>query len=441
MVVWIALFTVLSVGDALSDQVDSGPNRESPTTTSSGITLPIPQAPADETNDPLEGPAPFRRDDQSNRRFSNGNAPTPSGDQPNRTSQPFAQNDDFQPRPFPFSPVTDEVSKSIIPKRPARNSSLLSSVGQGLLAPPARQPSDQIQSKHNKQFPLERSDQVSEPSYARIRIGGPTTEPLTEQVNPSETLPAFRSHSPKETQFPAAANPAPNDRELAKIDSPQSSANALNTMSNSTDQRTAGHGFGQFPRGMRLPGTPSGISEPIKSDSTMSSLDNQEELQGMITQTFSNPVPNMGEIEESRLSREEGDRFVLESPDSTLDQEAFGISQPSLGQNQNRSFRTTSDTLGSKLAEENEIMIPVSGDRQMDQITSEEPASGLPGEIAVVGAPSFKTSEAVKPQPLINGLLLVSIVSNFYLIFWLKRLRIRFHDLVTAKRLVDQERL
>jgi len=38
-------------------------------------------------------------------------------------------------------------------------------------------------------------------------------------------------------------------------------------------------------------------------------------------------------------------------------------------------------------------------------------------------------------QPLFNGLLLISIVANIYLIFWLKNLRLQYHDIVAAKRM------
>ncbi len=41
----------------------------------------------------------------------------------------------------------------------------------------------------------------------------------------------------------------------------------------------------------------------------------------------------------------------------------------------------------------------------------------------------------VASQPFFNGLLLISFVANIYLMFWLKNLRLRFRDLVVAKRL------
>ncbi|GAA5508815.1 hypothetical protein [Novipirellula caenicola] len=44
-------------------------------------------------------------------------------------------------------------------------------------------------------------------------------------------------------------------------------------------------------------------------------------------------------------------------------------------------------------------------------------------------------AKTVAAQPLFNGLLLISIVGNVYLAFWLKNLRHQFHDLVAAKRM------
>jgi hypothetical protein len=45
--------------------------------------------------------------------------------------------------------------------------------------------------------------------------------------------------------------------------------------------------------------------------------------------------------------------------------------------------------------------------------------------------------DVVAPQPLFNGLLLISLVANVYLIFWLKNLRLQFRDLVAAKRMAS----
>jgi hypothetical protein len=48
-------------------------------------------------------------------------------------------------------------------------------------------------------------------------------------------------------------------------------------------------------------------------------------------------------------------------------------------------------------------------------------------------APSRQTTA----QPLFNFLLLISFVANIYLIFWLKKLRLQFRDMVAAKRMAN----
>ena len=50
-----------------------------------------------------------------------------------------------------------------------------------------------------------------------------------------------------------------------------------------------------------------------------------------------------------------------------------------------------------------------------------------------------KNRQTLAAQPLFNGLLLMSIVANVYLIFWLKNLRHQFRDLVASKRATASE--
>lgn len=49
--------------------------------------------------------------------------------------------------------------------------------------------------------------------------------------------------------------------------------------------------------------------------------------------------------------------------------------------------------------------------------------------------PAKSPPEPIAAQRLFNGLLLMSVVANVYLMFWLKNLRLRFRDLVAAKKL------
>ncbi|TWT73193.1 mu-protocadherin [Allorhodopirellula solitaria] len=45
-----------------------------------------------------------------------------------------------------------------------------------------------------------------------------------------------------------------------------------------------------------------------------------------------------------------------------------------------------------------------------------------------------RPAEQVAAQPIFNALLLLSVVANVYLLFWLKNLRVQFRDMVAAKR-------
>ncbi|MFG0253676.1 MAG: mu-protocadherin, partial [Rhodopirellula sp. JB053] len=47
---------------------------------------------------------------------------------------------------------------------------------------------------------------------------------------------------------------------------------------------------------------------------------------------------------------------------------------------------------------------------------------------------SAYTPEQVAAQPIFNALLLLSVVANVYLLFWLKNLRLQFRDMVATKR-------
>ena len=49
-----------------------------------------------------------------------------------------------------------------------------------------------------------------------------------------------------------------------------------------------------------------------------------------------------------------------------------------------------------------------------------------------------QSSSPADLDPLFNGILLISLLSNTYLVLWLKRLRIQFRNLIAAKRLLDQ---
>ncbi|MBD55191.1 MAG: hypothetical protein CMM05_08980 [Rhodopirellula sp.] len=59
------------------------------------------------------------------------------------------------------------------------------------------------------------------------------------------------------------------------------------------------------------------------------------------------------------------------------------------------------------------------------------------GSIPSITETQVIETESVTTQPLFNGLLLISIVANIYLIFWLKNLRLQYHEMVAAKRMAS----
>jgi hypothetical protein len=69
-------------------------------------------------------------------------------------------------------------------------------------------------------------------------------------------------------------------------------------------------------------------------------------------------------------------------------------------------------------------------DRQPPDYRSAE----LPPRNSIEDSVAPKRRQTLAAQPMFNGLLLMSIVANVYLIFWLKNLRHQFHDLVASKR-------
>ena len=58
-------------------------------------------------------------------------------------------------------------------------------------------------------------------------------------------------------------------------------------------------------------------------------------------------------------------------------------------------------------------------------------------ETTQTGGNGYQAAGMSQPKSLLTGILLVSLISNIYLIFWLKRLRLQFRDLLAAKRLAN----
>lgn len=77
-----------------------------------------------------------------------------------------------------------------------------------------------------------------------------------------------------------------------------------------------------------------------------------------------------------------------------------------------------------------------SGNGKSNQVDSGLLAPRING-LPLVSETDVIETESVTTQPLFNGLLLISLVVNIYLIFWLKNLRLQYHEMVAAKRMAS----
>jgi hypothetical protein len=64
-----------------------------------------------------------------------------------------------------------------------------------------------------------------------------------------------------------------------------------------------------------------------------------------------------------------------------------------------------------------------------------DPSTLASDPASIIRASTLGRGAQFTTQPIFNVLLLLSIITNFYLLYWLSNLRHRVHDLVTAKRL------
>jgi hypothetical protein len=206
-------------------------------------------------------------------------------------------------------------------------------------------------------------------------------------------------------------------------------------------------GFGQFPRGMRLSVPPDQPVNPNQLAGDSTTVDPFDDMPRMVTQTFPVPTASLDDSEkpfsnvlandaQDLSSGIEQGKFSSDRVGRLQNAEANGKLDISTDNSANVSDRTN---LGSEVLEAQNL--------PSTDLTAE---SGSVAKIDVANAPessrsraidSYKTDGSGQPQPLFNGILLISLVSNVYLVFWLKRLRLQFHDLVAAKRMVSQPNL
>ncbi len=225
------------------------------------------------------------------------------------------------------------------------------------------------------------------------------------------------------------------------------------TIATASDNR--GNGFG-------LPNTPSGL-QPASRESLADAAANQQpydprlspsavarlpygawsmdaygnpiDREGRILDQYGRPVSQQRAIEltHGRTSSPVSlDRPVEDSyARSTIRTAQAGLaSRVSLDQPLDRTApRRTSGTI----QEDNDRAAISSGDRFQANSRNDSPRDySNPNSLT-------KNRQTLAAQPLFNGLLLMSIVANVYLIFWLKNLRHQFRDLVASKRATASE--
>ena len=156
--------------------------------------------------------------------------------------------------------------------------------------------------------------------------------------------------------------------------------------------------------------------------------------------------PNQNDRYTNRDSRTRLEQPMIRPTNSNLAREIRPYqpgNNPGLGQNayQQPGIRTRSNNT-TELARNGVDRTRIPTQTHPRQDPARDPVS-LTKREASPGADSATTPIAktarkhIAAQPLFNGLLLMSFVANIYLMFWLKNLRLRFRDLVAAKRLTS----
>jgi len=327
---------------------------------------------------------------------------------------------------------------------------------EGLIAPP------KISSSLEKDstLPSQISSENSSLGYATIRTGGPTTDPINEQDTRWRSLPLFSTDRSMEISSSTPSLSSASVSPEVRGETPNSEAkDSIATVNDGSGLRngTVGAnplavpssmgGFGQFPRGMRLSVPPDQPVNPNQLAGDSTTVDPFDDMPRMVTQTFPVPTASLDDSEkpssnviandaQDLSSGIEQGKFSSDRVGRLQNAEANGELDISTDNSANVSDRTN---LGSEVLEAQNL--------PSTDLTAE---SGSVAKIDVANAPessrsqaidSYKTDGSGQPQPLFNGILLISLVSNVYLVFWLKRLRLQFHDLVAAKRMVSQPNL
>lgn len=294
--------------------------------------------------------------------------------------------------------------------------------------------------------------------HARVRVGGPTTDSTSVEDGQWSTLPFDSTDSSMASPFsstPSAlgelnASSATNSR-LDKSEGFHSVEADLSLQGRSSgvppNQFT--DGFGQLPQGLQLP------SKTIQPRLERSS-DADEVISGMITQTFSDPkmqsesiVPS-DEISIGRVTTENTEGSARDSWEAgsvfAATGEPLALSEQQVPSNDFDSITRQPNSLANSRIQGMGSINPSQGEFIDSQGTARrfpENAGYSVGDTVEADAANqsgrngYEAGRVTEPQSFLPGLLLVSLISNIYLIFWLKRLRTQFRDLLTTKRIAN----
>ncbi|MEC8475465.1 MAG: hypothetical protein VXZ38_12485 [Planctomycetota bacterium] len=411
---WITLLIVLVVNGEPPEQrsilgdVDSSYEFvESDWTASASSALPIPAPIPSQANSPIEGP----------RRSAPGlNLPAelntvPGGESVSRDNRTDAGSYREVLEGGSTPGRLDNQTQSSIEERLEKKGDLL--VPPSFRSPPLDDP----RTRPDSMLLGERTQ--PEGTHAHIRVGGPSTEPIDVDEGDWGSLPIFNSQ--RSSSIPS--QPLDNDlmEQWRVLDMGSDSLSAghesqrievvANSENDIIEDQSLG-GFGQFPEGLRLP--VGNLGRP--DDATQNSQDepNPEPVgrSAMVTQFFSNPSLEEKE-DQSHLSDDfQSDR--QSNPALVMD----AINDTSLDNGSRITQKLSSPRISGNL--EN----VVGGDESLNT--------------SLIERDRDQSSSPADPDPLFNGILLISLLSNIYLVLWLKRLRIQFRNLIAAKRLLDQ---
>lgn len=312
----------------------------------------------------------------------------------------------------------------------------------------------------------EAGEQSSHWLHARVLSEGPTTDATSSEDSQWSTLPIDSSAPPIATSISStpSAPSVVDDHSSTNLlmdategfQRPESVRPLQDRTSLSQSERFP-DGFGRFPEGLQLPKRPIEPAADLSTANTdAQAFHNDEATAGMITQTFSAPTAesrndiSSAERSVDPMTSENTESSRLEAWDSGSVFTAGGDFQSSGPeeiardgfQNVPKQQSSTATNQGRDLrsfnSNQSESFHSVGVARALPESTSLPPRDTTATfETTQIGGNGYQAAGMSQPKSLLTGILLVSLISNIYLIFWLKRLRLQFRDLLATKRLAN----